>query len=132
MSKLRDVVLLRRRLKKDNLSQKQVQEIRVLDKLIAEVVGYLSGCYHYDELSVDLKELVLKCRSPQVRVFDKVGAFRLLGWLLDERLERRKQVVALLKENGHDVGGYDKVLTDKAFDKYCYPGAKLDFKKDPI
>ena len=119
------------------------KKLKKWDSLIIEINRYLAGCINYTELSDELINLIHICDSPQVQYFDKHGAFRLLGAVLDFRLEERidfekyckklndayepssREYVSIEDERTQRIP--TKFLLDSAQDKRCHPSAKLNF-----
>lgn len=118
------------------------RELKCWDSLIIEINRYLAGCIEFDDISTELASLISQCTSPQVRYFDKHGAFRLLGWLLDTRLQVRLEYERYcnylndkqykedpdVPKTSRRVRPVYKVLREGGIDKRCYPAASLEFE----
>lgn len=109
-----------------------INVLKQVDKLILEVNGYLGGTHSIEFISPNLKFVLDNCKNPEVRYFDKHGAFRLLGWLLDKRLNYRKELDFHCQELNSKFQPFNTYLRQGAFDKTCYPGSTLEFKQNPI
>ena len=105
------------------------------DVLIHEITCYLGGAISYIELSEQLHRLLSQCESPQVRYFDKHGAFRLLGWLIDSRLIERKKLDSHCNKLNNESKKHHYLLSTRSAphnfnsDKRCHPSAQLEFNE---